>query len=90
MTENSEKPVTPPREWPAGQVPSISRAVHYQKYGTPGGEHKSTPSAATITEVLDDQGTCMLFIMNPNGLYFNKTPYSETPKPGHWNWPPRV
>ena len=84
----NEKPA--PREWPAGQVPSIGRVVHYQKYGTPGGEHKSEPSAAMITQVLDDQGKCQIFVMNPNGLYFNPTPYADVPTPGHWNWPPRV
>lgn len=65
--------------------------VHYQKYGTPGGEHKSEPSPAVITQILDHlNGDVMLFVMNPNGVYFNKTPYSDVPKPGHWNWPPRV
>jgi hypothetical protein len=71
------------------QRPSIGRIVHYQKYGTPGGEHKSEPSPAVITQVLGDDGTCQLFVMNPNGVYFNKTPYSSEPKPGHWNWPTR-
>lgn len=68
--------------------PSIGRIVLYQKYGTPGGEHKATPSPAVITEVLDETtGECQLFVMNPNGVYFNKTPYSVEPKPGHWTWP---
>ncbi len=73
------------------QKPSIGRVVHYQKYGTPGGEHKSEPSAAIITKVINEETKeCQLFVMNPNGVYFNATPYSEEPKPGHWNWPPRV
>ena len=72
------------------QKPSIGRVVHYQKYGTPGGEHKPEPSPAMITKVEEDGTTCMLFVMNPNGVYFNKTPFSAEPKPGHWNWPPRV
>lgn len=72
------------------QRPSVGRVVHYQKYGTPGGEHKSEPSAAVITKVNDrDTKRCQLFVMNPNGVYFNDTPYSEMPKPGHWSWPPR-
>jgi hypothetical protein len=70
--------------------PSICRMVLYHRYGSPGGEHQPEPSPAVITQVLDEQGTCMLFVMNPNGLYFNKTPYSEEPKPGHWSWPPRT
>lgn len=73
------------------QKPSIGRIVHYQRYGTPGGEHKSEPSAAIITSINDEATQrCQLFVMNPNGVYFNDTPYSETPKPGHWNWPPII
>lgn len=73
------------------QKASIGRVVHYQKYGTPGGEHKPEPSPAMITQILDEETQkCQLFVMNPNGVYFNPTPYSAEPKPGHWNWPPRV
>lgn len=72
------------------QKPSIGRIVHYQKYGTPGGEHKAEPSPAVITKVEEDGSTCHLFVMNPNGLYFNKTPFAETPTPGCWSWPPKV
>lgn len=69
------------------QSPSIGRIVHYMKYGTPGGEHPMEASPAIITKVSDDNLTCHLFVMNPNGCYFNLTPYSEEPKPGHWSWP---
>jgi len=63
------------------QRPSIGRTVHYQRYGTPLGEHKPEPSPAVITKILDsDTFTCQLFVMNPNGLYFNETPFSEEPK----------
>jgi hypothetical protein len=71
--------------------PTIGRTVHYHRYGSPGGEHKPEPSPAVITQILDEEsGKCQLFVMNPNGVYFNPTPFSEEPKPGHWNWPPRV
>jgi len=70
---------------------SIGRIVHYQRYGTPGGEHKQEPSPAIVTQVLDEATqTCQLFVMNPNGLYFNATPFAKSPTPGHWNWPERV
>lgn len=71
--------------------PSIGRIVHYQRYGSPGGEHKPEPSPAIITKVYK-KGTVDLCVFNPNGLYFNKTPYAGDGqiKPGHWNWPPRV
>ncbi len=72
------------------QKPSMGRIVLYHKYGTPGGEHPQEPSPAIITKVLDDEGKCQLFVMNPNGVYFNPTPYSAEPKGGHWSWPPRV
>lgn len=70
---------------------SIGRTVHYQRFGSPGGEHQAEPSPAVVVKVLNE-GTqeCQLFVMNPNGVYFNATPFSEEPKPGHWNWPPKV
>lgn len=72
-----------------GQKASIGRVVLYCKYGTPGGEHKSEPSPAIITQVLEEESQkCQLFVMNPNGVYFNPTPYSEELKPGHWSWMP--
>lgn len=69
--------------------PTIGRIVHYQSYGTPGGEYLPEPRAAVITEVLTDVvvGLCVL---NPTGQFFHRSvPFSEEPKPGHWNWPPR-
>lgn len=70
--------------------PTVGRAVHYQSYGTPAGEYTPQPRAATITEVGED-GKVGLCVMNPTGLFFNQNvPYSDAPKPGHWNWPPRV
>lgn len=72
------------------QKPSVSRTVHYQSYGTPGGEYNSQPRAAIITIVHSDTDVG-LFIVNPTGTFFNEhVPYSETPKPGHWSWPPRL
>lgn len=69
---------------------SLGRIVFYCRYGSPGGEHKPEPSPAIITKVLNDETQeCQLFVINPTGVYFNQTPYSETLKPGHWTWPPR-
>ena len=70
--------------------PSIGRIVHYQSYGTPNGEFLPEPRAAVITEV-GVNGQVALCVLNPTGVYFNPSiPFSEEPKPGHWNWPPRV
>lgn len=73
-------------------VPSVGRSVHYQSFGTPGGEYKSKPIAATITQVNDEEaGDVGLVIFNPTGLFFNTSvKFSDEPKPGCWNWPPFV
>lgn len=79
--------------------PSVGRIVHYQSYGTPGGEYLPEPRAAIITEVrrcdtnLGKPGCphVSLCVMNPTGYFFNQeVPYADTPTSGHWNWPPRV
>ena len=79
--------------------PTIGRIVHYQSYGTPGGEYLPEPRAAVITEVGHAQllpgaeltevvGLCVL---NPTGQFFNqRVPFADVPTPGHWNWPPKV
>lgn len=71
------------------QQPSIGRIVHYQRHGSPNGQHKAEPSPAIITKVLENN-KCQLFVMNPNGLYFDTCEFSEEPQPGCWNWPPKV
>lgn len=77
------------------QTPSIGRIVHYQSFGTPGGEYLPEPRAAIITAVPDsawgraNQGVS-LCVLNPEGMYFNQhVPYADSPTPGHWSWPPR-
>lgn len=68
--------------------PKIGDRVYYQRFGSPGGEHKAEPSPAIVTQVYEDGTTCQLFVMNPNGVYHNRTPYSQEIKGGHWYWPP--
>lgn len=71
------------------QVATVGRVVHYMRYGSPNGEHKPEISPAIVTKVIDEAtNRCQLFVMNPNGVYFNETPYSEEPLPGHWSWMP--
>jgi hypothetical protein len=76
------------------QRPSVGRVVHYQSYGTPGGEYQPKPRAAVVTEVDDETSETSsvgLCILNPTGMFFTQhVQFSEQPKPGHWNWPPRV
>ena len=70
--------------------PTIGRIVHYQSYGTPNGEYLPKPIASIITQVHTDGEFVGLCVFNPTGLFFKESvQYSEEPKPGHWNWPPR-
>lgn len=73
-------------------TPSIGRIVHYQAYGTPGGEFKSVPRAAIITDLHADTDEITVMVCNPSGIFFNKTKLypSDQPTPGHCNWPPFV
>lgn len=73
--------------------PSIGRIVHYQSYGTPGGEYLPEPRAAVITAIHGDSGAVGLCILNPTGMFFNEVvehAQDDKPVPGRWNWPPRV
>lgn len=72
--------------------PSISRDVHYVSYGTPGGEYASECRAAKITAVQPDAGTVSLFVMNPDGTFFNHgvRQDEENRAGGSWHWPERV
>lgn len=72
------------------QRPTVGRIVHYQAYGTPGGEYKSEPRAAVITQVAVSGDVVGLAILNPTGMFFNPAiEYSAEPKAGCWSWPPR-
>jgi hypothetical protein len=73
------------------QVPSVGRIVHYQAYGTPGGEFKSVPRAAVVVEVHDaEAGDVTVCVLNPSGIFFNRVKFDEGGKPGCWAWPPFV
>jgi hypothetical protein len=71
-------------------TPTVGRIVHYQAYGTPGGEFKSVPRAAIVAAVHSDDD-CDIVVFNPGGLFFNNhCKRTDEPTPGCWNWPPRV
>lgn len=72
------------------QQPSIGRVVHYQAYGTPGGEFKSEPRAAIITALHADTDEISVAVFNPSGMFFNRCKLMAEPTPGHCNWPPYV
>lgn len=53
-------------------LPSVGQPVHYVSYGTPGGEYTSQCRAAIITET-DTSDTVGLAVLNPTGMFFNRT-----------------
>jgi hypothetical protein len=72
---------------PKGEYPSVPRAAVitqvWEQTALVGGDDDESEEATLTGEV-------GLAILNPTGMFFQpKVPYSETPKPGHWNWPPR-
>jgi hypothetical protein len=71
-------------------TPTVGRIVHYQSYGTPGGEHLPEPQAAIVTKV-HNLTQVDLAVFYDNGLSFKKNVnQSVGAVPGMWNWPPRV
>jgi hypothetical protein len=93
------EPFGPPPASPE-QTPAIGRIVHYVSYGTPGGEFLPEHRAAIIAGVTEPDGpgaqpevdaqVCDLVVFNPQGLFFNRVPYSAEPKGGTWHWPERA
>lgn len=74
---------------------TVGRMVHYVAYGTPGGEYQAgAHRAAIVAEVVEPQssdetilGWCVLLVVNPTGIHFNKAPMNQTEKkPGTWHW----
>lgn len=86
------------------QKPTVGRIVHYQSHGSPDGKYTPQPRAAVVTAISvtlapgstlpsvgEPTSAVDLCVLNPEGMYFNRgVPFSETPQPGHWNWPPRA
>lgn len=73
--------------------PTVGQIVHYQSYGSPGGEYASQCRAAIVTEVCDNPGgngadCASLAVLNPTGAFFNQhVPADEESKlGGTWHW----
>jgi hypothetical protein len=89
--------------------PSVGRTAHYVSWGSavqPDGSqaYHSQCRAAVITET-DTSDTVGLCVLNPTGLFFNRTVTFDggearetatslcsglTYRPGSWHWPARV
>lgn len=67
------------------QKPTVGRIVHYHNEVNP------NPLAAIVTYVFKNpaDGMCGLHVFGTEESDRNGVPFSETPKPGHWSWPPR-
>ena len=68
--------------------PTVGRIVHFH---FDKGQGEEPPIAAIITVVEDGSTAVRLSLFNGEGSVIprHSVPFSETPKPGHWNWPPR-
>lgn len=69
------------------QKPSVGRIVHYHPKEGVG------PYAAIVTAVVEDAVALQIFwpswvVEEPRESL--RTPFSPSPKPGHWSWPPRT
>lgn len=78
------------------QQPSIGRIVHYTRLGTgingQPGNYEGETVPAIITALFEDGAVALkifyYYVEDP--WHTDAYPYSETPKPGHWTWPPRT
>jgi len=78
------------------QKATVGRIVRYQSFGTSPhtdvrGEHPSESYAAIVTAETEIDNVVSLCVFYPNGhSQKHFVAFSAEPKPGYWNWPPRV
>jgi hypothetical protein len=71
--------------------PTIGRSVHFQSYGQPNDDREMVTRAALVVAIDPDNSSCSLCVFSTSGMYFrHHVRFSEEPKLGCWNWPPRV
>jgi hypothetical protein len=67
---------------PVQAAPTVSRVVHYQ-------EGENPPLAAIVTAVRGKKVSLVIFREHLQ-MFRQDVPFSEKPKNGCWNWPPRA
>lgn len=68
--------------------PSIGRIVIYQHPGSADGKFPPQKSPAIIQAVLDEEGTCRLFVFGPKGQHMDECKQGNGPC--EWSWPERI
>jgi hypothetical protein len=73
--------------------PTVGRTVHYHFGASRGLTRVVCPRAAVITYVFNDN-MVNLYVFGQDGQdelhgHHTSVEFSETPKSGCWNWPPR-
>jgi len=76
----------PPRVPSFAQAPSVGRVVHF----IPADAENLLPWAAIVAGIEGDKIALHAFPPNTDAMRVNGVPYSDEPKAGCWNWPPRV
>lgn len=70
--------------------PTVGRIVHFAPPQECVGPASLTLYPAIISQVNAD-GTIEIATFGPNSIYFqHKVQFSEAPKAGYWNWPPKT
>lgn len=69
-------------------MPTLGRIVYYYSQGSADTGHRLEVHPAMVTDV--DGTVASLAVIHPTGMFFDAdVPYSPTPSPGCWSWPPQ-
>lgn len=70
----------------SNSTPRVGDTIHYQAFGTPGGEYQSVCRAAIVTEKMGEDGLLGVAVLNPTGMFFNRVEYDDSGKGGTWHY----
>jgi hypothetical protein len=83
--QESQQPETDTAGKPPEHGATVGRSVHYHTSDV------AEPYSATVTK-LNEDGSVGLAIFDPSAAlvkFKQSVGYSDSPKGGHWNWPPK-